>query len=61
MDPPVATYDLLVRWRQAERALVDLERDAPGWKAARFIADQAWQDYEARLNGERAEREGSAR
>jgi hypothetical protein len=54
VDPSITTTELFARWREAERALVDLPRNSAVWKAGRFLADQAWQDYETRLDEERA-------
>jgi hypothetical protein len=54
MDPSRHDGGAVCRWREAERALVDLPRDSAAWKAGRFLADQAWQDYETRLDEERS-------
>ena len=57
MSEDPTTDELLARWRQAEQDARALDRTSAAWKAARFLADQAWQDYERRLNGDLSARQ----
>jgi hypothetical protein len=53
MRPEVTTDDLLHIWREAENALVDVDRDTLTWRVGRVLANQAWEDYRRRLDEER--------
>jgi hypothetical protein len=50
MERPVAIDELLARWREAERLLSDCAAGSPQWTVQRWLADQAWRDYEGRLD-----------
>jgi hypothetical protein len=53
MEQHATTEELLARWREAERKLVNIEPDSARWKLLRSLADLDWQAYERRLNDER--------
>ena len=54
MEQAVAIDELLARWREAERLLSDCAAGSPQWTVQRWLADQAWRDYEGRLDEVRA-------
>jgi hypothetical protein len=54
MERAVAIDELLARWREAERLLSDFAAGSTQWTVQRWLADQAWRDYEGRLDEVRA-------